>query len=65
MQCLSGKDVIPYLGGRVGDNVSTELNWANEISTSAKGVVDDNWDTSIVGNLHDGLEIRDVVPAVG
>jgi hypothetical protein len=37
------------------------FNWSDEESTGAEGVVDDQWDTSIVGDLGDSLNIWHVV----
>lgn len=37
------------------------LNWSNEETSGTEGVVDDQWDTGIVGNLSNSLNIWDVV----
>jgi hypothetical protein len=52
------------LGEGVGDDVGTELDGALDVTTHTEGVVDDQGDASIVGNLGNGGDIWDVVLGV-
>lgn len=55
---------VDPLGGTVNDNVCSVFDRANKVSTSAKGVVNDEGDPIVVCDLGDGLEIRNVVLGV-
>jgi hypothetical protein len=50
----------PFCGG-VDDNVGAVVDGSDEESTSTEGVVDNDWDTGLVCNGNDLLEVRDVV----
>ena len=45
------------LGSRVDDDVSTVVNWANEVAAGAKGVVDDKWDAMVVCDLRECFNV--------
>lgn len=49
------------LGGRVNNDISTVVDWADEITASAEGVVNDQWNACVVGNFGQGLKVWDSV----
>lgn len=48
------------LGCRMSYDISTEFEWIGQVATHTEGIVNNQWDASLVANLTDGGDIWNI-----